>query len=223
MATPTAASERMNRPGGATEAAARVGEPARALLAPGQTPAAFLHALVAAGHLTDAVRVVATVLPRREAAWWAVRCVRTVPAALTAPKAIAALDAAEKWIINPTDEARRAAFTAAEAAGFGTPAGCVGTAVFLSEGSLAPPNLPVVAPATHLAPAAAANAAILASVIAEPERAAEKLARFVALGREVAAGTNRWAEAKKSVPPPTTALPPAPRSATMPPPPPWRS
>jgi hypothetical protein len=121
------------------------------------------------------------------------------------PKAVAVLDAADKWAAAPSDQARRAAFAVAEALGFDAPAGCVGAAVFFSEGSISLPNLPEVAPPPHVAPKMAANAVLLAAVISEPEKAAEKRARFVALGREVAAGTNRWAEAK-----PPTAAPPRP-------------
>ena len=64
----------------------------------------------------------------------------------------------------------------------------------MSEGSLAPPNVPAVPPADDLTAKAAVGAVSLAAVIAEPETAAEKQNRFVALGVEVAMGRSRWAE-----------------------------
>ncbi|MBN9524112.1 hypothetical protein J0H58_37320, partial [bacterium] len=131
-------------------AAAPLGPDARARLTPDLTADGYVGVLAAAGLFGDAVRATAFLLPRREAVWWAVRCVRAVLAAAADPKAAAALDAAARWAARPTDDARRAAFAAAEAAGVGTPAGAVGAAVFFAEGSLAPPRQPVVAPAAPL-------------------------------------------------------------------------
>jgi hypothetical protein len=192
-------------------AAAPLGPQARARLDPGRNASAYIDALLADGLLEDAVRATAFLLPRREAIWWAARCVRSVLTAVADPKAVAALDAAEKWAAAPTDEARRAAFAAAEVVGIGTPAGAVGAAVFFAEGSLAPPKQPAVAPAPHLAPTMAANALLLAAVVAEPQHAADRLRAFVALGGEVAAGRNRWTETRSTVPPRPSYPPPPPR------------
>ena len=57
------------------------------------------------------------------------------------------LDATEKWIAQPTEENRRAAMSAAEAADVGTAAGCAGVAAFFSGGSLAPPEVASFRPA----------------------------------------------------------------------------
>jgi hypothetical protein len=189
-------------------AEAPLGPQARALLTPEHTAGAYVEALVAAGLLEDAVRATAFLLPRREAIWWAARCVRSVPAAVTDPKASAALAATEKWAAEPTDPHRRTAFVAAEAVGFGTPAGALGAAVFFAEGSLAPPKQAAVPAAPHLAPTTAANAVRLAAVIVEPERAADRLRQFVALGAEVAAGRDRWPESR-----PAAGAPGSPRPA----------
>ena len=190
---------------------APLGPDARALLTPEQTPAGYVEALTAAGLLEDAIRATAFLLPRREAAWWAVRCVRSVPAAVADPKAVAALDAAAAWAAGPTDDARRAAFAAAEKV-MDTPAGAVGAAVFFAEGSLSVPKQPVVAPAPALAPTTNANAVLLAAVVAEPERAADRLRAFLALGAEVAAGRDRWPESRPPARPPLPPPPPPRRS-----------
>ncbi|HEY2909079.1 MAG TPA: hypothetical protein VGI99_02480, partial [Gemmataceae bacterium] len=145
------------------------------------------------------------------------QCVRSIPAAVADPKAVAVLEAAEKWAAGPKDELRRSVFSLAEVTGIGTPAGCVGVAVFFSEGSIGPTHVAEIPPPPHAAPSAAANAAILAAVIAEPEKAAEKQAAFVELGRAVAAGSNRWAEAKPAAPSPATAARPGAPAPTRPP------
>jgi hypothetical protein len=100
-------------------------------------------------------------------------------------------------VADPKDEKRRAAMPAAEAADLGTPAGCTAAAVYFSGGSLAPPNLPVVAPADHLTAHMVASALTLAAVIKEPEKAAEKHAAFLRTGLEVASGQNAWPAAAK--------------------------
>jgi hypothetical protein len=61
-------------------------------------------------------------------------------------------------------------------------------AVFLSGGSLAPPGLPPVPPAAHLAADTAANAITLATLTPHPKDAAAKHAEFLKLGLAVAAG-----------------------------------
>jgi hypothetical protein len=157
-------------------------------LAPGQ----FLDALIAEELWLDALRFLAHALPRREAVWWACACVRSVAGAnLPAPGA-AALQAAQKWVADPSEENRRAAQAAAAAAGLGTPAGCAAIAAFWSGGSLGPANVPAVPPADNLTGQGVAGAVLLAAVQTEPQKAAEKHRQFVQLGLEVATGANQW-------------------------------
>ena len=72
-------------------------------------PRDFIEQLVAKGLFPDAVRVIAHALPRREAVWWAWVCARKDSGAEPAPPIQAALDATERWIVQPTDENRREA------------------------------------------------------------------------------------------------------------------
>ncbi len=186
----------LNRAGPAATLAAKVqlGEDALALMRPEWTARQFLEALLAAGHLREAIRYLAWALPRREAVWWACQCVRAaVPPAEGSPDD-AALQAAQRWASSATEDHRRAAFAAGEAVKFETPAGLAALAAFWSGGSLAPPKLPAVLPAEHLCPNAVSNAILLAGVLREPEKAEEKYRRFLALGDEVAQGMNRWKE-----------------------------
>jgi hypothetical protein len=171
-----------------------LGAEVRGLLRDDLTPGAFLDRLLEAGRFPEAVRFLAHALPKREAVWWACLCARRAAGPKPNPEALAALQATEKWVAAPTDENRRAAQTAAETADVGTPAGCVAFAAFLSGGSLAPPGLPEVPPGETLTAAAASGAVLMSVVAAEPEKAGEKYRAVLALGVEVAKGTNRWKE-----------------------------
>jgi hypothetical protein len=171
-----------------------LGDEAKALLRDGLTPAQYLAALMGAQLHLDAIRFLARALPKREAVWWACVCTRGALGDSPPPASAAALRAAERWVADPSEDNRRAAMAAAEPIGLGDPAGCAAVASFWSGGSLAPPALPVVPPGEHLTAHAAAGAVMLAAVRTEPAKAAEKHRRFLALGIEVANGTNRWKE-----------------------------
>jgi hypothetical protein len=169
-------------------------EEAKKLLRDGLTPAQFLTALIEKQQFPDAVRFLAHALPKREAVWWACLCARAVAGSNLPPPIAAALQAAEKWVVDPSEENRRAAMPAAEAAEFKTPAGCAAVAAFWSGGSLGPPNVPAIPPGEYLTAHGVAGAVMLAAVQSEPEKAPEKYRKFLAQGIEVANGVNRWKE-----------------------------
>lgn len=172
-----------------------LGDEAKQRLDAGMTPRQFLERLIEGRHDTDAVRFLAHALPKREAVWWACLCARRVAGADPAPAVEEALQAAERWAADPSEENRRAALPRAEAAGWGTPAGCAAAASFWSGGSLSPPDLPAVPPGDDLTAQGVAGAVLLATVATDPARAPENLRAFLALGSAVADGTNRWPEA----------------------------
>jgi hypothetical protein len=170
----------------------QLGDEAKKLMRDGLTPAQFLDTLIDKQQFPDAVRFLAHALPKQEAVWWACVCARAVAGSNLPPKIAAALQAAEKWVADPSEGNRRAAMPAAEAAEFKTPAGCAAVAAFWSGGSLAPPNVPVVPPGEYLTAHGVAGSVMLAAVQSEPEKAPEKNRKFLAQGIEVAKGTLRW-------------------------------
>jgi hypothetical protein len=195
MSTPTLAKVTAKT---ATEVAGEfpLGDEARALLRGGQTPAQFLGVLSEKKLFLDAIRFLANCLPKREGVWWACVCARAVLG--TSPPAVAAaLQVAEKWVVDPSEDNRVAGMAAAEKAGLDNPAACAAMAAFWSGGSLAPPGLPVVPPKETLTAHGVASSVLLAAVVNEPAKVAEKHQRFLAIGLEVANGTNRWKEAAK--------------------------
>jgi hypothetical protein len=169
-----------------------LGDEAKKLLKDNPTPKQFLDLLTEKQHFPDAARLLAHALPKREAVWWACLCGRVAHGANPAPPLAAALQAAEKWAADPSEDNRRAAKEKADAAGMGTPAGCAAMAAFFSGGSLAPPNVPVVPPGEQLTAHAASGAVMQAAVLTQPEKASEKYRKFLALGADVAGGANKW-------------------------------
>jgi hypothetical protein len=155
------------------------------------SPRQYLDRLVQQQLFPDAVKFVAHALPKSEAIRWSCQCARQAYGPNPAPPAAAALQAVEQWLADPSEANRRAAWSAAQAADVGTPAGCTALAVFWSGGSMAPPEAPVVPPAEHLTAHAVGGAVMLAVVHTEPQRAAEKYRQFLSLGLEAANGGRR--------------------------------
>ena len=172
--------------------AAEISESSRALLQPDMAPERYVSLLVERGEFADAVRFLAHSLPKREAVWWAWFCARRASGSNPPPLIQTSLSATEKWIAQPNDDNRRAAMKAAEAAQFGTPAGCAGLGAFFSGGSLAPPEAQAVPPGEFMTGKAVAGAVIMSAVATAPEQAPEKYRAFIAQGVEVAHKIQLW-------------------------------
>jgi hypothetical protein len=143
---------------------ADLGDPAKAAATTAESPRALVATLADQGMHADAVRLLAHLLPKREAVWWAWSCAKAAAGTTPKPEVVAALAATERWITEPTDAHRRAAMDAANEADLATPAGLAGLAVFFSGGSVAPPEAPVTPPGPFLAAKAVSGAVILATV-----------------------------------------------------------
>ena len=165
---------------------------ARAVLVEGASPQAFVAALTTAGRHLDALPFWAHALPGREAVWWACLCLAEAPGPAPKPAAAEAIAAARNWVREPDDAKRRECYRAGAAAGLDQAGGLVASAVYFTGGSIAPPELPEVAPAEHVAGDLLGAAVTLAAVKFQPERAAQTVERFLALGLEVAKGQKPW-------------------------------
>lgn len=162
---------------------------ARTLLSHDMACERFLERLLDVKLTLDVLKFLAQALPKPEAVWWAGWCARSVAGASPPPLEMAALDAAERWSLDPQESHRRAAHQAAETAGLKVPAGSVALAAFVAEGSLGPENVKNVIPAPdYLTGRCVAGAVMLAGVIAQPEFSDQKYARFVEQGLAVARG-----------------------------------
>jgi hypothetical protein len=198
------------------ERAAFTDEALLTLAARAADPDALVAALAEAGKHPEAVRLVASALPKREAIWWAWVSARHAAqtaaeaAAASAPPAGAqpgaappagavppavqhALAAVERWIAHPDDANRRTAFAAAQAATAETPVGCAGFAVFFSGGSLAAPEVPfVVPPPPGACWQLVAGAITLAAMQGPPPHMATRFAGHLAQGIEIVRRLGGW-------------------------------
>ena len=140
------------------------------------------------GFVTEAAKLMAHALPKRECVWWACMCARhTTPPDLLETDA-AAVAGAELWVRQQTDESRREAFEHAQRANFATAEAWAAVAAFWSGDSMSPLGQPKTPPAPHLTGTAAIGSVTLAAVRTHPSRRDDRLRRFLASGREIAAG-----------------------------------
>jgi hypothetical protein len=165
-------------------------EEAKAHLSGEPTPLEFVNQLVRARLYADITRFLAYGLPKREAVWWACLCVRNVPACCGDEIAAEAIQAAEAWVKNPSEENRQAALTAGSKHDFempGAPAAWTAMAAGWSGGAAVTTNEDVPAPPEHLTAHAASGVIILAAT-AEPEQAKEMYRKFLETGVQIAQG-----------------------------------
>jgi len=145
----------------------KLGEAARELLSDGQTAVEFYDALTGAALWQDAVRFLAAWLPKPKAVWWGCEGLLSVGEARLTPAQRSVLEAAQGWVLDPTDENRRATRSAAKAIKSRTPAGWLGMATFWADGSIGPPGTNVPAQ-PHLTAHAVAGAINTAAAWAPP-------------------------------------------------------
>jgi hypothetical protein len=138
-------------------------DPAREDLPPQSiTPEAYFASLVGDKRHEEAVTFLGHAVPRFEAVQWATQAVVRIDPAPSAPR-LQARTAIAAWIGDPDDATRRSAWSAGQAAPDSSPERLLGHAIFLSGGSIAPPDLPAVNPDPELAGRLAAAAVIMAA------------------------------------------------------------
>jgi hypothetical protein len=159
--------------------------------------------LLDAGLAAEALRVMACALPPREGIWWAFISARHAMQMVSAKPdhsdegdAVAAqsdlLALIERWISQPTDENRRAAWAAAQNVGLETPAGCAAAAVFFAGGSLSPAGSPYVPPPAGVHVTMAATAVLLAAAQAAPDRIVAFADAFTGQSIEIVRQLGSW-------------------------------
>jgi len=158
---------------------AKIGDEARALLTGEFATKEFVGLLVQKELFRDALRLVAYLLPKREAVGWGCMCVRHIlpsPKDQPLPETQAA---AERWVTTPNEENRWAAKQAADQEKTKGPSALLAMAAFFAGPSMAPPSLQAVPPPDTASAEMVANVAFLAGAVKEPEKAKEKHAVFI--------------------------------------------
>jgi hypothetical protein len=158
---------------------AKVSDEAKSLVTAESSTKPFLGLLVEKEMFRDALRLVAFLLPKREAIGWGCLCVRHVFAAQKDQLLPPALAAAERWVYGPSEENRWAAREAADQEQPRTASGLLAMAVFLAGPSLAPPHVQAVPPPDHLASQMVAKAVAIAGLAGEGGKAKERYASFM--------------------------------------------
>jgi len=113
------------------------------------------------GESVEALMLVARALPKRYVVAWACECFKSVLAnsSRTADVDRGGLALAQQWLVDPTEDNRRAALEFAEAGGFRSPGAWIAASAGWTGGSLAPRGYDPIPPPDHL-PAEAAVAAL---------------------------------------------------------------
>jgi hypothetical protein len=158
---------------------AKVGDEAKALLTDQFSTKQFLSLLVEKEMFGDAIRVIAYLLPKREAIGWGCLCLRHVLTSQKDKPLPNVQMAAERWVSAPNEENRWAAKETADKEDPKTPSGLLALAVFFAGYSMAPPNIQAVPPPDHATAEIVAGAVQLAGVIEKPEKANKKYQVFM--------------------------------------------
>ena len=166
---------------------------ARERVRPEWTPGRYFAQLVDRGDDVAAAEFLAHALPKREAVWWACLCARQSP---SNPGMAAALEAAEKWVVSPSEESRRSSMKAALGAGPVSAASCAAMAAFVSEGSLAPADAPEVKAGENATAQTVAGSILFAATAQGEAKTAPRLKACLALGLDVACGRKLWSEGR---------------------------
>jgi hypothetical protein len=125
-------------------------------------PLTYIQSLAATETPEDAIAFCAYLLPRREAVWWACQCVRSLDP--SPPRGeLAALEAAEAWVMEPEEHRRRAALQLGLAGDRRAPASCLALAAGWSGGTVMLSD-DAAAPAPSDMTAKMARAAVLAAL-----------------------------------------------------------
>lgn len=180
-------------------------EGSEAVVLPNASPLACIQALVEHKQFNDAVKMIAHVLPKREAVWWACLAARNASQQIAAldPGASdagasaeanksalenAAITAAETWVKEPSEENRQKAKLLGEKTGHKSAGSWAATAAFWSAGSMTPEGEPVVPPPPYLYAHAVAGCVTLAAVLPNPENREANFHRYIKQGLDLANG-----------------------------------
>lgn len=153
----------------------QIAEAACALLHPGMRPAQAVLALLEGSQPQAALQLAARLLPKRYVVAWLCQCAR---GQALAPEARAGAALAERWLRDPVESNRRAAYEYANAGGYASLGTWFAAAVGWADGSLAPAGQAAVSPPEHLT-ARATVAALNLLAAAQPQDFAERREAYV--------------------------------------------
>jgi phosphopantetheinyl transferase (holo-ACP synthase) len=163
--------------------AANLSASAHGLLREDSTPESFLAALQKRELYEDAVSFWAHKLTAADGVKWALACIRELESPEQKTRKNESLVAADRWVLAPGDDTRWAAKEAADKATDTTPADILAHGIFLSGGSVTPPQSPEVQPPPYAAQKLISGSVRVTVLTHEPQNATARYKRALALGR----------------------------------------
>jgi hypothetical protein len=163
--------------------AANLSAGAVAQLREDSTPETFLAALETQQLHEDAVNFWAHKLSPHAGVKWALACMRELESPEQKTKKNPSLEAADRWVLAPGDATRWAAKDAADKSTEASPADVLAMGIFLSGGSVAPPQSPEIQPPPYSGQKLISCSIRVTVLTHEPQNAAERYKRALALGR----------------------------------------
>ncbi len=160
---------------------------------PELSPSELICKWFKAGQFNEVVTFICHALPAREAVWWGILCLQLVTDEADNALPIEqqqALDAAEKWVREPTEANRRSAEARAKRAELDNAAGWLAQSAFWSGGSITPIEAPASPVPPYLYSHAVAGAICLAAVLPDGGKVKDNYKRMIAIGLDIADGGN---------------------------------
>jgi hypothetical protein len=161
-----------------------LGDEAKKALLPEMSADEFIDALLSKELHPDAVQFIAHYLPKRQAVWWALGCVKQAVPPELPPEQREAVTTTERWVAEPTEENRQAAFKAAEVADTSTPAGITALAAYYTD-ALPPTADPNKNAKAYFVTAKLVTAAVMLAAASDPEQLKVRFSGFASKGAEV--------------------------------------
>ena len=158
-------------------------EGARELVREDSTPATYVDSLEKQELFQDAIRFQAHHLATDAGVKWACACARELQPPDRKDKKNESLEAADRWLQAPGDATRWTAKEAAEKGGMESPGDLAAMAVFLSGGSITPPEAPETQAPPYSAQKMLVGSILIAVLADQPEKAGGRYKRALALGK----------------------------------------
>ncbi len=172
--------------------AAGLSDDAGALLKEAAEPRDYVESLIENELYADALGFIAHVLPPRESVWWAWSCARDATGETPAEAVTQAIESTRLWIVEPTDENRRAAGDAAEALDYGSAVALAALSAFMCGDTMGPADAAPAPAPPGVVPKTVAGCICLAAASGKPEDVKTRFQQYAGRGMERADKGKVW-------------------------------
>lgn len=163
-------------------------ESAKLLLNDKLSSADYIQQLIDKALYTEAVKVLAHALPKREATWWACLCARKTLTSKSPPAEMKGIELAEAWVYKPSEENRKLLLPIIAQTTYKNAANWAALAAFWSGNNISLNPDVVIPPTEGLTAKAVTGAVITAAVSDTPEKISNNYQLFLKQGIHIACG-----------------------------------